>query len=124
MVAAMSAGCDDGHRVGPAPASHAPLGRQRYAWATDIFDYFSVLCPQDDYMANVDPAGADPTVIGSRGPVRCASAPIRDESGVYVIRVDRRVNANRANFDAEPTHGIADGDSAPDGTSWPVEGCQ
>ena len=34
-------------------------------------------------------------------PAGAVSAPIRDESGVYVIRVDRRVNANRANFDAE-----------------------
>ena len=29
------------------------------------------------------------------------SAPIRDEDGVYVIRVDRRVNANRADFDRQ-----------------------
>jgi len=34
-------------------------------------------------------------------PAGAVSAPIRDESGVYVIRVDRRVNANRAEFDAQ-----------------------
>jgi peptidyl-prolyl cis-trans isomerase D len=33
--------------------------------------------------------------------VGAVSAPIRDESGVYVIRVDRRVNANRAEFDKQ-----------------------
>ena len=29
------------------------------------------------------------------------SAPIRDETGIYVIRVDRRVNADRAAFDQQ-----------------------
>lgn len=34
-------------------------------------------------------------------PVGAVSAPIRDETGVYVIRVDRRVNADRAAFDQQ-----------------------
>jgi peptidyl-prolyl cis-trans isomerase D len=34
-------------------------------------------------------------------PAGAVSAPIRDESGVYVLRVDRRVNASRTDFDAQ-----------------------
>ena len=34
-------------------------------------------------------------------PVGAVSAPIRDETGIYVIRVDRRVNADRAAFDQQ-----------------------
>jgi peptidyl-prolyl cis-trans isomerase D len=34
-------------------------------------------------------------------PVGSVSAPIRDESGIYVLRVDRRVNADRSQFDAQ-----------------------
>jgi peptidyl-prolyl cis-trans isomerase D len=34
-------------------------------------------------------------------PTGSVSAPVRDESGLFVLRVDRRVNANRADFDAQ-----------------------
>jgi parvulin-like peptidyl-prolyl isomerase len=34
-------------------------------------------------------------------PVGAMSSPIRDETGVYVIRVDRRVNADRAAFEQQ-----------------------
>jgi peptidyl-prolyl cis-trans isomerase D len=34
-------------------------------------------------------------------PVGAISAPIRDETGVFVIRVDRRVNANRGEFEKQ-----------------------
>lgn len=34
-------------------------------------------------------------------PVGAVSAPIRDETGAYVIRIDRRVNADRAAFDQQ-----------------------
>ncbi len=36
-------------------------------------------------------------------PVGAVSAPVRTENGVYVVRVDRRVSANRAEFDAQKT---------------------
>lgn len=34
-------------------------------------------------------------------PVGAVSAPIRDQNGVYVIRVDRRINADRAEFEKQ-----------------------
>jgi len=34
-------------------------------------------------------------------PVGAVSAPVKDESGVYVMRVERRVNTDRAQFDTE-----------------------
>jgi len=34
-------------------------------------------------------------------PVGAVSAPVKDESGVFVMRVERRVNTDRAQFDKE-----------------------
>ncbi|QOV91769.1 ComEA family DNA-binding protein [Humisphaera borealis] len=111
-------GIDD---VGGKPNPLAPLGNQRYAWAADIFDYFSVLSPQDDYYPNIDPAvGADPTlsVATPKWPGGNTGAPYQPQpvpntvGSTYTslntgVREDTAANHGLINLNTAPPYVIA-----------------
>ncbi|HEX8914936.1 MAG TPA: carbohydrate-binding protein [Humisphaera sp.] len=51
-----------------------PLPTHRFAWATDLFDYLTVMSPENDYLPNVDPTGWDGGRNGGDPTVNAAPA--------------------------------------------------
>jgi len=94
---------------GARPSPLAPQPGHRYAWARDIFDYFNVLSPQDDYLPNIDPTlAADPTVSpatpkwpGGDTAVAHGPQPIPNAIGTTVATI-----AAGGGEDAAANHGL------------------
>lgn len=105
----------------------AAVVNRRVAWANDLFDYFTVLSPQDDYLPNVDADGyavgmtvhsRDPTVRGSapKWPVQTTAPPVgaawADNTGLPPpgvangVTVTNPVFANRGREDGAAIHGL------------------
>jgi hypothetical protein len=103
------------------PSAAAPnAGKHRYAWARDLFDYFTVNCPQDDYQANVDPAknpegfSGDPTLIkpstvttpdDTLNPKKWPFDPFPQAVANGLERTDP-LQANNGKEDGAATHGL------------------
>lgn len=76
--------------------------QHRYAWATDLFDYLSVISPQDDYLPNVDPF---------RGVGGAALEPVANG-----LEITKSANANRGREDTASIQGLVNLNTA----SWRV----
>ena len=111
------------------PRPDVALASHRYAWATDLFDYFTVTSPQDDYSPNVDPGGfgnpvtlsGDPTITSfqtfpkypqqavgfktsASSPARIESIPLPVPNGPTITNPDDAKHDGRE--DGETVHGL------------------
>lgn len=85
------------------PSPVAPLIVHRYAWATDLFDYLSVVAPQDDYLPNVDPT------YGRAGTPLMSGDPTVTQPGPQPENQRKWVQGNRPVASADPPQPVANG---------------
>jgi len=79
----------------PCPLDDTNAAWTHYNFASDFFDYLTVLAPHDDFLPNTDPrkytAGTVPPVYQT-----VSSASVQDQSGEDVVGVEGLINLNTA----------------------------